>query len=104
MIPEQKPNPRFYMIPLPAGLHSESDELFGFFSYEIRPGHKKELWSTAQGRYGRPLKVNGVQHPAPALVCNTSRRKLLTGQALFISEIMITAPFANAVLNGKNVA
>src|SRR5205085_24799 len=67
MIAEQTHDPRFYMVPLPVGLHTESDELFGFFTCEIRLGHKKELWSTAQGRYGRPLKVNGLQHPAPAL-------------------------------------
>lgn len=105
MIPEQKPGARFYMVPIPPGLHASSDELFGFFTYEIRVGHKKELWSTAQARYGRPLKVNGVQHPAPALVCNSSRRKYkpsLTQPQ--VNEIFITAPFANAVLNGKNVA
>lgn len=105
MIPEQKPGARFYMVPLPQGLHASSDELFGFFTYEIRIGHKKELWSTAQARYGRPLKVNGVQHPAPALICSASRRKYKPLPALpQVNELVITAPFANAVLNGKNVA
>jgi len=122
----------FYMLPLPPGLHADSDELFGFFSYEIRLGHKKELWSTAQGRYGRPLKVNGVQHPAPNLSCNVIRRKIPlfekklkdvlvankverlrkdSGQILekpsiniaFKNEVVITAQFATAVLNGKNI-
>jgi hypothetical protein len=102
-------NTRYYMVPLPPGLHADSDELFGFFSYEIRLGHKKELWSTAQARYGRPLKVNGVQHPAPALSCNAFRRKYevwsaLRGRVLENNEIVITAPFATAVLNGKNVS
>ncbi|PWS31008.1 hypothetical protein [Pedobacter paludis] len=126
----------FYMLPLPPGLHADSDELFGFFSYEIRLGHKKELWSTAQGRYGRPLRANGVQHPAPALSCTVIRRK--TGLArnpvrgkiinnleqefrkvpkrkgleleetvltrAVRNEIVITAPFATAVLNGENVS
>ncbi len=105
MIAEQTADPRFYMVPLPSGLHAASDELFGFFSYELRVGHKKELWSTAQARYGRPLKVNGVQHPAPTLVCNAFRRKYVLNPYLSpINEIAITAPFANAVLNGKNVA
>jgi len=127
MIPEDDSNgkSRYFMVPLPPGLHADSDELFGFFSYEIRVGHKKELWSTAQARYGRPLKVNGVQHPAPALNCNAFRRKnnLFTGigHGLVLereglheintaikkktqSEVIVTAPFAVAVLNGKNVS
>ncbi|WP_316829605.1 hypothetical protein [Pedobacter aquatilis] len=122
----------FYMLPLPPGLHADSDELFGFFSYEIRVGHKKEIWSTAQARYGRPLKVNGVQHPAPNLTCNVFRRKIplisrvskaevLASRAeklvkrtsrlikaspvkiTFLNEIVITAPFATALLNGENI-
>ena len=27
---------RFYLLPLPAGLHPESPEMFGFFTYEFR--------------------------------------------------------------------
>lgn len=127
---------RYYMVPLPPGLHADSDELFGFFSYEIRLGHKKESWSTAQARYGRPLRVNGVQHPAPSLSCNAFRRKyevwsgrsargVLQNERELVregnggltlerpgrkllrqvnNEIVITAPFAVAVLNGKNVS
>ncbi len=92
-----------YLLPIPPGLHANSDELFGFFTYEIRVGHKKESWSTAQGRYGRPLKVNGVQHPTPELVCSVfrSERKLVDK---IIRYIEITAPYANAVLNGKNIS
>ncbi|KQS34498.1 hypothetical protein [Pedobacter sp. Leaf194] len=122
----------FYMLPLPPGLNADSDEVFGFFSYEIRVGHNKDLWSTAQARYGRPLKVNGVQHPAPNLNCNVFRRKIPVfsrslkekvlisrGEKIskipsrlvttapvkttFLNEIVITAPFATAVLNGENV-
>lgn len=105
MVAENTAKPRYFMVPLPQGLHAESDELFGFFSCEIRVGHKKELWSTAQGRYGRPLKVNGVQHPAPALICNAFRRKYKNAYtSVLVNEIAITAPYANAVLNGKNVA
>src|SRR5690606_30708760 len=61
MIQENTPDGKagkIFMVPLPSGMHEFSDELFGFFNYEIRLGHKKESWSTAQGRYGRPLKVN----------------------------------------------
>lgn len=118
LIPENTPNGRpgtIYMVPLPVGMHANSDELFGFFTYEIRVGHKKEFWSTAQARYGRPLKVNSVQHPAPELICNayrntkeTSEYQIVKGQNVIKKikrkELVITAPFANAVLNGKNVA
>lgn len=104
MVPNQPNDPRFYMVPLPAGLHSESDELFGFFTYEIRLGHKNTSWCTAQGRFGRPLKVNGVQHPAPALICTATRRKVVAGPGLLRDEIAVNAPFANAVLDGKNTA
>jgi hypothetical protein len=89
---------------LPSWLHASSDELFGFFSYEIAVGHTKTLWSTAKARYGRPLKVNGIQHPAPALSCNVFRRKYKNVLLKLLNEIVVTAPFANAVLNGKNVA
>lgn len=101
MIPASTDNPRTYLLPLPHGMHGNSDELFGFFTYEIRLGHKKELWSTAQGRYGRRLKVNGVQHPAPELVCNAYRVE--TANPLAKKEIEITAHFANAVLNGEDI-
>ena len=93
---------KIYLLPLPAGLHANSDELFGFFSYEIRVGHKKESWSTAQARYGRPLKVNGVQHIAPELVCLSTRSD--SGKGLKLTRyIEISAAHANAVLNGKDV-
>jgi hypothetical protein len=48
---------RHYLIPLPDGLNAESAELFGFFVYELRLGHDGSRWSTAQGRFGRPLRV-----------------------------------------------
>jgi hypothetical protein len=131
---ENNDSSTFYMLPLPPGLHADSDESFGFFSYEIRLGHKEEIWSTAQARYGRPLRVNGVQHPAPALICNVIRRKtpllslslkkikdkvnseirinpskkpVITDQRknlIFKNEIIITAPYAAAVLNGQDVS
>ncbi|MEP0710648.1 MAG: hypothetical protein ABJC55_01880, partial [Algoriphagus sp.] len=71
-----------YMLPIPPGLHAESAEMFGFFTYEFRVGHAHtgnlngdNLWSTAQGRFGRPLRVTGVQHPAPTLLCSLNRNK-----------------------------
>jgi maleate cis-trans isomerase len=92
-----------YLLPLPPGLHPESPELFGFFTYEFRIGHghwsdgqvgKENLWSTAQGRFGRPLAVAGMQHAAPTLLCNVNRD---------IDKVFVTAPYAKAVWKGKNI-
>ncbi len=92
-----------YLLPLPPGLHAESPELFGFFTYEFRIGHghwsaqedeQGHLWSTAQGRFGRPLRVTGMQHPAPNLLCNVNRDK---------DRVYLTAPYAKAVWKGRNV-
>jgi len=97
---------KHYLLPLPFGLHSESPEMFGFFKYEFRVGHcrysddstnhKKDesVWTTAQGRFGRPLTVAGIQHPAPTLVCTANRDE---------EKVYITAPYALAVHKGKNV-
>jgi hypothetical protein len=67
-----------FLLPLPPGIDPGDPELFGFYTYEFRVGHAGDphdhrWWSTAQGRYGRPLRVSGVQHPAPALVCRAGR-------------------------------
>ncbi len=53
--------------PPPAGLAVDAPELSGFFVYELRAGHQSS-WSTAQGRFGPPLRVAGVQLPAPPLL------------------------------------
>jgi hypothetical protein len=91
---------RHYILPLPPGLHAESDEMFGFFTYEFRIGHNhwtdrnQNLWSTAQGRFGRALRVTGIQHPAPTLLCTLNRDN---------KRLYVNAPYAKAVANGKNV-
>ena len=97
---------RFYLLPLPPGLHPESPEMFGFFTYEIRVGHYRytdgsewhakgdAVWTCAQGRYGRVLRVPGIQHPAPTLTCIVNRDE---------KKLYVTAPYAAAVHNGKNV-
>ncbi|WP_027376530.1 hypothetical protein [Kaistella palustris] len=103
MIPEKDAASKTFLLPLPEGLHAESEELFGFFTYEIRVGHKKEVWSTAQGRYGRPLKVNGIQHPAPELVCTAIRSEIKSPFFLMRKSVEISAPHSNAVLNGKTI-
>ena len=82
-----------FLIPIPPGLHSSSPELFGMFTYEIRAGHKK-IWSTAQGRFGRQVRITGVQHPAPTLFCSVNRDEL---------NLSVSAPHAMAVFNGVNL-
>lgn len=94
-----------YILPLPPGLHANSDEMFGFFTYEFRVGHferppvgpdalPEKVWTTAQGRFGRRLKSQGIQHPAPVLSCMPDRDK---------DKLWVTAPYAVAVHDGKNV-
>ena len=91
LIPGEAPG--YYLLPLPPGLEADSPELFGMFTYEFRAGHAGE-WSTAQGRFGNPLRVAGLQHPVPGLTCAV--RRLTTG-------IIASAPWADAVLNGVSL-
>jgi hypothetical protein len=86
-------SPVHFMLPLPPGIDDSAPELFGFFTYELRVGHNP-VWSTAQGRFGTPLRVTGVQHPAPPLSCMVLRNS--TG-------ITVSAPFALPVLDGRPV-
>ena len=92
--PLVKVTPVHYLLPLPPGLHSESPELFGFFTYELRVGHTNRIWCTAQGRFGHPRRMSGVQHPAPPLTVLTDRTP---------GGMSVTAPFAVAVFDGRNV-
>jgi hypothetical protein len=82
-----------FLVPLPPGMTSDSPELNGFFTYEFRFGHWG-MWSTAQGRFGRPLRVTGVQHAAPELRCAVTRTK---------TRLEVTASFADPVRNGRSV-
>jgi hypothetical protein len=48
---------RHFLMPLPPNVSDADPELFGFFTYEIRTGHRagtptSPFWSTAQGRFG----------------------------------------------------
>lgn len=91
-----------YMLPLPPGISEEALELFGFWTYEFRIGHRSifdqpvvGLWSTARARYGRPLRVTGVQHPAPTMLCHPSHTQ---------GKVRVAAAFATPVLlNGKSL-
>src|SRR5262249_47962387 len=52
------------------------------------------VWCTAQGRFGRPLRATGIQHPAPTLTCTVNRDE---------TKLYVSAPYAEAVHEGKNV-
>jgi hypothetical protein len=90
---------RHFLVPLPPGTYPDSPELFGFYTYEIRVGHDKgsptnPFWSTAQGRFGTPALISGVQHPCAPLHCNVFRIK--TG-------VLVSAAYANAFYEGANL-
>ena len=93
LIPCKDVSPRHFILPLPPGLHADSSELFGFFVYEFCVGHAR-TWSTAQGRFGRPIRLTGVQHPAPLLTCTVERTDTAT---------IMTAPYAAPVYNGQSL-
>ena len=81
-----------YLLPLPDNLTPESVELFGFFTYEIAVGHLHK-WCTAQARYGRPLPVTGLQHPAPAMQVSALR----VNDAILVSTV-----YAESYQDGRN--
>ena len=92
--------PRHFLVPLPPGIDPDDPKLFGFWTYELRLGHK-DVWSTAQARFGRPLVVNGVQHPPPLLRCTPCRIKekpaiVLVGDPPK-SRITVATAYATAV-------
>ena len=87
-------NGAHYLIPLPEGLGADAPELLSLFTYEVRLGHADARWSTAQGRFGPPLRVAGVQHPPPPLVCQAARNE---------GGIRVRAPFATPVQDGRHV-
>ena len=83
-----------FLLPLPPGIYPDSEELFGFFTYEFRVGHADPAkWSTAQGRFGSPLRVTGVQHPAPPMLLNTNRQN---------DKILLSTRHAQSYFKGKN--
>jgi hypothetical protein len=94
LLDQHTPDLRHWIVPLPNGMSVGSPELFGMYTYEIRVGHTDERWSTAQGRFGPPLRVAGVQHPSPPLLCQAAR----------VTEgVRIRAPFATPVYKGRNM-
>ena len=86
-------SPRHFYVPLPPALSPDSPELFGFFTYELRVGHR-DGWSTAQARFGPPLRVTGIQHPAPPLFCEATHHR---------AEVLVSAAYATPVAAGRNL-
>ena len=99
-----------FLLPLPPGLDPSDPELFGFYAYELRIGHAgnphdQRWWSTAQARFGRPLRVNGVQHPPPMLSCSAGRvSEPATPITNVVDYILATATYATPILNGQPLA
>jgi hypothetical protein len=101
-------DPLRYLLPLPDGLAADDPRLFGLWTYELRYGHKAP-WSLAHARYGRPLQVSGIQHPAPTLPCVAIWQRydgfiVTDGAAPLIPihlptrwRVVVTAPFATPV-------
>jgi hypothetical protein len=83
-----------FMMPLPPNTDVASPDLFSLFTYELRLGHDDTRWCTAQGRFGPPLRVTGVQHPPPPLMCQVTRGP---------DGVDVSAPFATPVLDGRSV-
>jgi hypothetical protein len=91
---ENEEKPRHYLLPLPQGLYLDSEDLFGFFTYEFRVGHfDRSKWSTARGRFGSPLRLTGIQHPCPLLQVSTLREK---------DHILVSSRHAQSFNKGKN--
>ncbi|KJC60082.1 hypothetical protein UP10_15575 [Bradyrhizobium sp. LTSPM299] len=85
-----------FLLPLPNGMDPDDPELFGFWTYELRIGHAGKpgdlrWWSTANARFGSPMRVVGVQHPSPALVCHAGRVNLPAGSAAAVLSAMTAA-------------
>ena len=92
--PEGK-KPVHFLLPLPPGIYPDSEELFGFFTYEFRVGHQDpKKWSTAQGRFGSPLRLTGVQHPAPPMLLSTVKDR---------DKVVISTRHAQSFFNGRNI-
>ena len=93
ILPDEKT--RHFLLPLPPGVYPDSEELFGFFTYEFRVGHAApKKWSTAQGRFGSPLRLTGVQHPAPSMILNTTRDR---------DKILVSTRHAQSFFEGRNI-
>jgi len=96
------PDSVHFLVPLPDAVSPADLQLFGFWTYEIRCGHLQ--WSTAQGRFGRPLRVAGVQHPCPPLTTHVERVVTLPADGGAIQPcIVASADLAQTVYGGVSL-
>jgi hypothetical protein len=105
-------SPTRFLLPLPEGLAPAAPELHGLWSYEFRFGRVIEamvklgykgpvLWCTAHGRHGRPLRLAGVQHPAPALAAAAQWQ---APASLNLPPVLVTSTaYATPVRDGQIV-
>jgi hypothetical protein len=92
--------PVHYIVPLPDSVTTTDLKLFGFWTMELRVGHA--LWSTAQARYGRALRISGVQYPPPPLTVNVDRRDMRP--PVPPEEVIVAvADLAQTVYNGVSL-
>jgi hypothetical protein len=89
-----------FLLPLPPGVDADDPELFGFYTWELRVGHAGapgdlRWWSTANARFSSPLRVVGVQHPAPGLPCHAGRINIVSSSASSVLTAITaaTSPF-----------
>jgi hypothetical protein len=95
-------SPVHFLVPLPGTISPSALDLFGFWTYELRCGHLQ--WSTAQGRFGRPLRIAGVQHPCPPLTVDVERIVTTPSAGGAVQPcISATADLAQTVLNGQSL-
>ncbi len=95
-------SPVHFLVPLPGAISPSDLQLFGFWTYELRCGHVQ--WSTAQGRFGRPFRVAGVQHPCPPLTADVERIVTVPSTGGPSQPcICATADLAQTVVNGQSL-
>jgi hypothetical protein len=92
-------SPVHFLVPLPPNTTIDSPDLLGFYTYEICVGHDRgdpdnPWWSTAAGRFGPAVTLDGVQHPCPPAVCSTARTDRL---------VIVSSEFAQPHHRGVNL-
>jgi hypothetical protein len=108
--------PTRFALPLPPGVDPQAPELFGLWTYEFRVGHVTTamvaagapgpaLWCLAHARFGRPLRLAGVQHPAPVLsvVAQWQSPEQPVAGPLRPPVVVATADYARPVLHSQRV-
>ncbi len=95
-------SPVHFLVPLPDGISPAALDLFGFWSDELGVGHL--LWSTAQGRFGRPFSVRGVQHPCRQLIAAVDRNIAIPSDGGAAQPCIVAlADLAQTVLDGESL-